>query len=489
MVSDRTPVLVGAGAVAQREEEPGAGLEPTGLMAAALERAAADAGAPALLRDADAILVPRGMVAYADPGRLVADTVGADRARSVLFEIGVLQTSLFGRAARAIAEGEAEVVLVSGGEAKYREQKAARAGVPAPVTEQGDAKPDETLRPAAEIIHPLEIQHGLGMPVRQYAVMESALRHARSEPLDAHRRRLGELYAAFSRVAQANPDAWQREPVAASAIAFPEGDNRMLAFPYTKLHTAQWNVDQAAGLVFCSAARARREGIPESRWIHPRAVAESNHMQTLLLRRALHRSPGFALAGRRALASAGLESDDPTALELYSCFPVAVQVQALELGLDESRTPTVTGGMTFAGGPLNNFVLQAAVKMAQELRERPGHGLLTAVSGLMTKQGVSIWSNTPAPDGFRWEDVSDATARESPETAVAPEGEGAARVLGHTVCFDREGRAECAVAYLELTDGRRTLATSRDADWMEAMQREELNGRSVRVADGEMLPA
>ena len=422
------------------------------------------------------------MTAYADPARLVASLVGAVRARSVLFEIGVLQTSLFTRAARAIQSGDADVVLVTGGEAKYREQKAQRAGCPAPVTDQGDARPDQTLRPAADIIHPLEIEHGLGMPVRQYAVMEGALRHAQKQPLEAHRRRLGELYAGFSRIARDNPDAWSREAVEAEGIALPRGDNRMLAFPYTKLHTAQWNVDQAAGLIFCSTARARAAGIPRSRWIHLRSVAESNHMLPLVERRELHRAPGFGLAGRAALAAAGLEVGELTRLELYSCFPVAVRIQALELGIDESRPLSVTGGMTFAGGPLNNFVLQAAVRMAQVLRADPGHGLVTAVSGLMTKQGVSIWSNAPAADGFRADDVSGAAAEETPQVEVAPEGEGRARVAGHCICFDRQGRAERVVAYLDLADGRRTLAASDDADWMASMQRTELNGTTVRVA-------
>jgi acetyl-CoA C-acetyltransferase len=487
-VSDRTPVLVGVGAVTQREEDPQRAREPVALMAEALARAGSDAGDASLLHDADAIYVPRGMTPYADPGRWVAAALGAASARSVLFDVGVLQTSLFGRAARAIQQGEADVVLVTGGEAKYREQQARRAGVPAKVSDQGDVRPDEVLRPAADILHPLEIQQGLGMPVRQYAVMENALRHAQGLSIDAHRRQVGALYEAFSRVARDNPDAWERRAIPADEIAWPSDGNRMLAFPYTRLHTAQWNVDQAAGLVFCSAARARRSGIPASRWIHPRAVAESNHMLPLLLRAELHRSPGFALAGRRALEAAGLGCEEVDLLELYSCFPVAVRVQALELGISPERPLTVTGGMAFAGGPLNNFVLQAVVRMARLLRERPGHGLATAVSGLMTKQGVSVWSSAPAPGGFRYDDVSDEAAAATAQVEAASDGCGAGRVAGYTVWFDREGRAERAVAYVDLDDGRRTLAGSDVPDLLERVQRTELCGARVRVADGELFP-
>jgi acetyl-CoA acetyltransferase len=113
-MTDRTPVLIGIGAVSQREPDPERALEPVALMARALERAADDAGSRGWLERADAIAVPRGFWSYADPARLVAERVKAARAKSQLAEIGVLQTTLFARACRAIAQGEAEVVLVTG---------------------------------------------------------------------------------------------------------------------------------------------------------------------------------------------------------------------------------------------------------------------------------------------------------------------------------------------------------------------------------------
>ena len=97
-VDDRTPVLVGVGAVRQREDDPAAALEPVALMAQALQRAADDAGAPALLARADRILIPRGFWDYADPARLVAERVGAVSARTLVAEIGVLQTTLLAEA-------------------------------------------------------------------------------------------------------------------------------------------------------------------------------------------------------------------------------------------------------------------------------------------------------------------------------------------------------------------------------------------------------
>ena len=104
----RTPVLVGAGAVLQREEDPARALEPLELMVNALERAADDAGSRDLLARADSIRAPRGFWDYADPCRLLADRFGAKRAKTVVAEIGVLQTTLFGDAAQAIQAGEAD---------------------------------------------------------------------------------------------------------------------------------------------------------------------------------------------------------------------------------------------------------------------------------------------------------------------------------------------------------------------------------------------
>ena len=49
---------------------------------------------------------------------------------------------------------------------------------------------------------------------------------------------------------------------------------------------------------------------------------------------------------------AGVDVGDVAEADLYSCFPSAVQAFVEALGLDEARALTVTGGMSFAGGPL-----------------------------------------------------------------------------------------------------------------------------------------
>ena len=106
-----------------------------------------------------------------------------------------------------------------------------------------------------------------------------------------------------------------------------------------------------------------------------------------------HRSPAIAAGGRALTELTGVAAADVEHLDLYSCFPSAVRVQAAELGLSADRPWTVTGGMSFGGGPLNNYVLQSHARMMHVLREDPGStGLVTSVSGMITKHGMGLWS-------------------------------------------------------------------------------------------------
>jgi acetyl-CoA C-acetyltransferase len=475
-------VLVGAAASSQRCEDPDEAVEPLELMARALEGAANDAGAHELLARADAIRIPRGFWNYADPGRALVERFGAPRARTQIAEVGILQTTLFGHAARDIAAGAADVVLVCGGEAKHRSLRAQIAGTQAPLSQQQGAVPDEVLQPHAEILPAVEIERGLAQPVSQYAIIESALRHAEGLTLDAHLREIAEMWSRFSDVAAQNPDAWNRQRVSAQEIRCDGDRNRMLAFPYTKLHCSQWNVDQAAGLIFCSLETARALGVPEQRWLFPRAITESNHMLPLSQRPALHGSPGFRVAGRRALETVGTDADGIAHLELYSCFPAAVRVQARELGIGLDRTLTQTGGMTFGGGPLNNFVLQALVKLAAVLRADPGTlGMLTAISGLITKQGVSLWSTDPGQRAFRFEDVTEEVAAVSRPRKVDAHASGAGTVAGYTVLYEGTEPAR-GIAICDLEDGRRAIGVA-GGELARAMTREEFCGRRVQIRD------
>lgn len=444
-MDERWPVLVGVGEMVQRD----GALDPAGLMREALVTALADArggpaagsvdtggpgsaavtalGAPAgrPLPAPDLVLTPRGMWAHPDPGRAAALAVGSTSVRSIVAEIGVLQTTLFQRAFAEILDGTAEVVAIVGGEARYR---SVRGGVDEP----GEGEPDEVLRPHDDIITQLEVARGLGVPAHQYALIESALAHrAGRTPLE-QTAALGSLWALGAEAAASNPGAWRRDAPSAAAIAGPDGGNRMIATPYRKWLVSDWNVDQAVAFVVTSAAAARAAGIPEDRWLVPTAAAVSNHMVPLSERDDIARCPAMEAIGA-ALRAVGAPVADADLREIYSCFPSAVQLQSAALGIDPWTGWTVSGGMTFGGGPLNNFVLQSTAAVARALRAGQGRtALVTAVSGMITKVGVLTWqlapeaaaATPPSPTAAVGSDRPTSSAGGSPTVSRSPDASG-----------------------------------------------------------------
>jgi acetyl-CoA C-acetyltransferase len=476
----RTPVLVGIGIVEQKLDDPAQASEAIELMIDAVRRAGADAAIAPHFGELDRILVPQGLWSYGDPGRMIAGAVGAERARTVFAELGVMQQSLIDGACRGIADGDFDFAVVAGGEARYRSLRAQIAGLDAAESVNEDTA-DFVMEPDAELYHDVEVAALGHMPVGYYAIMESAFRAARGWTVAQHRDRLAALYARFSEIAADNPHAWKRDKITPETIRNASPANRMLAFPYTKLHNTSWNVDQASAMLFCSAAKAVALGVPRDKWIFPIAGAESNHMLSLAQRLVLDRLPGARIAGRRALQIAGLTVADLDFIELYSCFPIAVELYGVELGLPEGMDLTVTGGMPFAGGPLNNYVLQSTCRMVELLRQSPGsHGLVSSVSGLMTKQSFAVWSAEPAAGGFRFEDVTEAVRAEFAPCDVVDNYSGDARVLGYTVLY-RDDQRQRAVVVLELPGGAHTVAWSEDPALMQAMEQAEYCGKTVTV--------
>jgi acetyl-CoA C-acetyltransferase len=489
VVDPRTPVLVGAGVAHQRTDDPAEAVEAVELMATAVERAGEDAHAPALLAQARVVFVPRGTWRYRDPGRMVAERVGAN-AQSVIAELGVLQSTPFTRACRAIADGDLDVALVVGGEAKFRDLRAHITGVTVSDTVQGDdVAPDESIVPADEIIPAPERAAGFMSAPLMYSAVETALRTAWGETVAENARATAELWAGFSRTAAENPDAWRRDPVAPEFLEHPSAKNPMLAAPYTKLHCSQWNVDQAAGFVLCSTEAADRAGVPPDRRVYPLAFAESNHMLAVSKRAQLHRAPAVRIGAARIAELTGIDVTTTDVVDLYSCFPVAVRIQARELGLPlddpDGRPLSVGGGMTFGGGPLNNATFQALGRMVPRLRETPGStGLLTFISGIITKHGISLWSTTPPEhDGFAYADTSAAVEAGTPALEVVGDHHGVATIDGYTVAHEN-GEPRYTTIVATTAGDTRVVARNDDASFAASMAADEWCGRDV-IVDGD----
>jgi acetyl-CoA C-acetyltransferase len=414
-----TPVIVGVGFHQERTTDPRECSEPYQLMVRAVRHAAADAGCERLLEQIESISVPQGMWQYRNPGRLIADALGCPSARSVIADLGVLQLTLLSDLCRAVAAGEQDVGVVTGGEAQFRELRSMITGQPVTETRQLEETPLPDVHHTSPdpFCSDLEGRRGLNLPVEFFAIIESALRYHQGLGIEAHRDRIASLYSSFSHVAAGNPHAWRREPMCAEEIRNPTPRNPMLAFPYTKRHCSQWNVNQGVAIIVCSATKAERLGLDRAGWIYPLAAVQSRHVVVLAQQRQLHSHPGTVLAGERALALAGVSTTDVTAAELYSCFPSAIRSFAQDLDLENVCPLTVTGAMPFAGGPFNHFSLEGVARMVEVLR--PGEakdasdrriGLVSNLSGIFGKQACALFSNVPNDAGYGYEDITAAVA-------------------------------------------------------------------------------
>ncbi len=487
-IDPRTPVLVGAGQFKQRPEVPVEALEPVAMMAEAMAAAAEDAGAPGLTSRATHTWVVKGAWPYSDPAALLNERFGASAKTGLSTDGGNVPQSLVNMACNRISAGEADVVLIAGAEGIWSRRRARRRDERIPYTAQTDKVPDEVLGADVVMNNKVEVERGLRDPINLYPVFESAFRASRGESMDEHRDRVAAMWEKFNQAAVANPYAWVRTPMTADEIRNPSQSNRLIGFPYTKCMNSNWDLDLAAALIVCSAEAASAAGVPTDRWLFPYAGTDGRDTNYVSNRGDLHSSPAIRVAGRRVMELAGVGVDDIDYVDLYSCFPSAVQISATELGLGLDRDLTLTGGLTFAGGPLNNYVGHSIATMAGKLRENPGSiGLCSANGGYLTKHSFGVYSTTPPEAGFRHQDCQDEIDR-FPSVDLDADYTGDATVEAYTVMHGREA-PEVALAAVRTPNGRQ-WARSNDAALMDEMIRSEFIGTDVVVDDAfEFAPA
>jgi len=478
-------VLIGYGQVNHRDDiDPQKrSVEPVDLMAAAV-REAADSRVIAAV---DSIRVVNVLSAqYRDPGLLLGERIGATRFTTLCSPVGGnVPQSLLNQACLDIQRGRAGVVLLVGAET-WRSRRGLRGkGSKLVWTVQDQSVPmAEVSGDDVPMAGEAEIRIGLDRPAYVYPLFEQALRIANGESVEDHLKRIGELWARFNAVAVGNPHAWIRKPLTADQICQAGPQNRMISWPYTKLMNSNNMVDQGAALILTSVEQAARLQVPAEQWVYPQAGTDAHDTSAIAERDELHRSPAIRIAGARALELAGLGIDDVDYVDLYSCFPSAVQVAATELGLpidNPARPLTVTGGLTFAGGPWSNYVMHSIATMAELLVANPGrHGLITANGGYLTKHSFGVYGTEP-PREFRWEDLQ-PVVDQVPTREGLVEWEGIGTVEAWTTPFNREGDPEKVFLAVRTPDGSRTLAVITNTAAAQASVQEDIGGAKVAVA-------
>jgi len=497
VLDERTPVLVGADQLARHltPETVAEASEPAAMAAQVLRGAEVDSGGAGLLARATGLWVVDALGwRYRDPCTPIAERLGITPKHLMRSGVGGdSPTSLLNRAAEAIQAGEHEVVLICGAEAVRGRRLAKRHGVDLGWTSQPDTTPEPELLAPEKVgldpVHPGEHAVGLGLPVQYYPVFENAVRARLGRGTAEHTQLIAELWSRFSQVGARNPHAWRPKAYTAEQIARPGPDNRMVGSPYPKLMNADIGVDMAAGLVVCSVAAARAAGVPSDRWVFPLAGAASHDHWFVGERADLGESPSIRANGRAALTAAGLGVDDIAHLDLYSCFPSAVEVAAEALGLpidDPARELTVTGGLTFAGGPGNNYVTHALATMLGRLRADPGaNGLVTGNGYYLTKHSLTVLGTTAPRHGFQRESPQ-AEVDGLPRVSVCTDHRGPARCETYTVMHGADGTPDYALMACRTSDGQRVWARGDDPGLLDALVAGDPLGQTFQVAGSEL---
>lgn len=500
-MDERTPVLIGAGQFTYRGD-PGSSPSPTLLLKIAAERAAAAAGIGAQgLAAIDSLGVvgftidapgsKRGTIPHAtNPPATLSKMLGAAPAWSVYSEMGGNTPQyLINILSERIARGETELALTVGCEFLGSAMK--RLGRNLGFDDWRTVE-DETLAPAARVgdpragSTPYEARHGLDRPINIYPLFENALRARDGRSIPDHQARMGKLFAGFSAVAAENPEAWFPVKRSAEELVTVSEKNRMIGFPYPKLLNAIMEVDQSAAVLVASVRKARELGVPEDQWVYLHGCADAADLWYPLDRQDFYSSPAMRLTGKLAFEMAGIGLEQIDALDLYSCFPVAVEIgaEALGLSLDDPRGLTVTGGLPYAGGPGNNYVMHSIAVMLDRLRRKPGaYGLITGNGWFLTKQSTGIYSTTRPAKPFEREDpaVLQRQIDALPHPDVIETPQGAATIETYTVVHRREGPFMAIVVGRD-ADGRRFVAnTPSDPETLASLEASEQIGRTGTV--------
>lgn len=473
----RTPVIAGAAQVSRRPAGPEDLVRPIDLMAEASSAALADAGGGLGSRvDRMGVVESLGW-RVPDAARLLAAQVGLDPRETVLTATGGNgPLSLLHEACDHIASGEAEVVVIAGAEAFYSRRQAQKWGVRVDEPPASDGPPDRLLGDPRAGSHEIEIDVGLAVPTQIYPLFSTAQARAAGRSVEDERRQCAELWSRFSAVAADNPYAWTPQQFTPEEIGEESDDNRMVAYPYTKRMCANIQVDQGAALVVTSAEMAAEFGADSTRLVFPLAGAESADEWFVGQRADLHSSPAIRACWNAVSSGTGQGAADLAHVDLYSCFPSAVRVAAAEIGLDEHRELTLTGGLGLAGGPGNAYCLHSLAAAVDTVRRQPGTALVTGVGWYLTKHAMTVLGAQPPPGG--WQSIRPPAAA-SPARELRRGPAPGLELESFTVLHDRNGPSALVVSALSPTGDRHLLRSAEPGLMARAM-----SGLEIDLGDG-----
>jgi acetyl-CoA C-acetyltransferase len=480
------PVIVAVGE-ASRKTVLGEWPTPTQIAGSAIRAALADSGAADMLAAAiDCVVATRSFedsgvsVGTGSPDNVpesYAKAGGVSATRYIYGDIGGQSPqALVNQIAGALRRGEMKAALLVSAEANGTAKRARKAGIELDWRMASDTA-FEDQRADFAILDRAEIRHGIVSMPLAYSLIENARMAKSGLGHDVYSAGMAALWSAFSQKSLNRQHAQFPKHWSAKALMEDADGNYQLTDIYRRWMVAQDAVDVGAALILTTAGTAQELGIAPDKMVWLTGAAEASE-PPISARGNIAGSDALCFAMGAALDQAAITATALGPIDLYSCFPCAVSAGIDALG-DPARALgdyTLTGGLTFFGGPGNGYAVHSLVAVVQGLRtDRSRPAMVTANGGVMSKQAVGIYG--PAQPELPWSgDTAKGYQAKSIARDDAPDGK--ARILSYVRPVTKDV-AGSATLLLEMVDGARALAVLDDSDAA------HLAGRIVNVSAGE----
>lgn len=437
---------------------------PGKMMAEAAKNALADAGIDNCdLVDGLGCVEPFSW-AYEDLGGFVAEDMGLRKSVEQLWVPagGTSPLDLLHLIGQKINSGDLDCAVICGAESMRARRRAAKEDRCLDWPDRSNAV--DTMRGQRRFSSDLERRHGLIRPIHLFPLIENALRSAYGRSASEQIEVASKILEKNAKVAADNPHAWFQDAPTADDIATVTQDNRMIVYPYTKRMNAIMDVDQSAAIVVVSKAFLEKHGL-KSRAAAVLGGTGAEEVWSPIERRNLAKCPAMEFSVGTALQRAGLEAHEVNSMDLYSCFPSAVQLglQALDTIVDDPRPFSLTGGLAYAGGPGNAYVLHSLSAALEKLRSAPdGRVMVTGIGMANTKHAATVLAGTdaipPNANGL----LSYREQLDLEPVEIVDEAVGRARINTYAIEYGRDGAPSNIVLFVDLEGGARTIANMRD---------------------------
>lgn len=463
MLNPKTPIIVGVSQFTQRFDTDKPLLEPIKMAEKCILSTIKDCEGENILSQIDALYVVNIFgYKYADAPKTLAENLSIQPKIEFYSAFGGNTPQyLVNKASDLLAKGNINFALITGAEANYTLGKALKNNIKLDWSPQQNPRmtDDENKMGSSTI----ENDYELFLLSNAYPIIETALRAEKNKSIDEHQNDIAEIYEKLAKTASENPFAWTKTPYSKEEIKTIAEENRAVAFPYLKRMCANNQTDHAAALLLTTVENAEKHNIPKEKWVFLSAGVDLNDAWFFTQRENIATSPALQKATNIALKNANMTLENIDAFDLYSCFPSAIQVAQKAIGIDKTdkRPISLTGGLSYFGGPWNNYTMHAIATAIEKIRNNIFKNIfINGLGWYITKHSIGIYSKNSPQNLFHLPDMRDfqeeIDAKMLPDLVKEANEEG--EIIGYSILFDFKNKPHKIIALLQLSSSARTLA-------------------------------